>query len=264
MVRSQLLIDKAHINSCTALPIFIKSDPYPAQFLLQLTTSLKHICEVTIETNYVLVVVVNPDKSLTVQQTTTKKPDSDGASSQPPKSEPDAQTQQGGFKYRIFPEWRASFVWYDAARSGNLEDAGEVDEEELEERYSDAWNKAYGDWRDRYTAAFEKQEVHLGSHKHPFPDMEERKAWAVEGLLLACWLSLQPDVENVEYGPGFDKVDLNKDSADTALQTFLGELENFLQKGSRSKTQEELDDFLLIDLRLDFIRDYEHIAVQCI
>lgn len=202
-----------------------------AQVLLQLTTSLEYICKVTIETTYGLVVVVNPDKSLTVQQTTIKKPDSDSSCGQQ-STEPDTQPQRSGFKYRMFPEYAAGFVWYDPTWPGNPEGTYEVEDEELEERYSDSWYKAHDDWRARYIAAFEKQESHLGSHKNPFPDMEERKAWTVEGLLLACWLSLQPDVENVEYGPGFGNIDLNKGSADTALQMFLGELEKFIQKGS--------------------------------
>lgn len=81
---------------------------------------------------------------------------------------------------------------------------------------------------DRYTAAFEKQECQLGSDNDTFPDMEERKAWVVEGLLLACWLSLQSDVEDVEYSPNEEKVHLNMDSLGVALLSTLEELDKFL------------------------------------
>ncbi|KAK8043436.1 hypothetical protein PG993_005866 [Apiospora rasikravindrae] len=199
-----------------------------AQVLLQLTTTLKYISKVTIETTYGLVVVVNPDKSITVQQTTARKPDSEGESSRLPNPEPQSQEKPLGYKYRVFPEYLDTFVWYDSTWPGNPEDDFNVDEDELMERYGEAWNKAYDDWRERYIVAFEEQECQLGSYQHPFPDKEERRAWVVEGLLLVCWLSLQPDVENVEYGPDAEKVDFNKGSVDATLQSFLEEIEKYL------------------------------------
>ncbi|KAK8074557.1 hypothetical protein PG997_009220 [Apiospora hydei] len=203
-----------------------------AQVLLQLIPTLGYISKVTIETTYGLVITVHPDKSITVHHNTVTNPGPDGASSHSaaagPDPEPDAQSEQPGYKYRMFPEYIAGFVWYDSTWPGNPEGEFQVDEDELVERYGDAWNKAYDSWVDRYIAAFEKQEVHLGSHNHPFPDREERKAWVVEGLLLACWLSLQPDVENVEYSPDAEKIDLNKGSVNTVLQSFLEELEKYV------------------------------------
>ncbi|KAK7915187.1 hypothetical protein PG985_012890 [Apiospora marii] len=170
------------------------SDPKSAQVLLQLTTSMRDICKVTIETNYGLIVVVNSDKSLSVHNSITTKPGPAGPSSQLPEpgAKPDPQHKQSGYKYRVFPEYQTGFVWYDVDWPGNPKDEYMVDEDDLAERYGEAWNKAYEDWMDRHTAAFEKQEMHLCSQNHqPFPDVEERKAWVVEGLLLTCWLSLR-------------------------------------------------------------------------
>ncbi|KAK8123136.1 hypothetical protein PG984_011806 [Apiospora sp. TS-2023a] len=86
-------------------------------------------------------------------------------------------TSTGYFQITV----QASSAW-----PGNPKDEYTVDEDDLVERYGDAWNKTYDDWMDRYTAAFEKQELHLGSYNATaFPDLEERKAWVVEGMLLA-------------------------------------------------------------------------------
>ncbi|KAK6821251.1 hypothetical protein PG987_015651 [Apiospora arundinis] len=199
-----------------------------AQVLLQLTNTLSNVSKVAIETSYGLVVVVNTDKSVAVHQTTSEQSGSDGVSSQWPGSEPDPQYKRPGYKYRVFPDYETGFVWYDSDWPGNPEGSFGVDENELEERYGEAWNKTYNGWMDRYTAAFEKQKCQLDSGEHPFPDTGERKAWVVEGLLLCCWLALQPDVENVEYGPDVERVDLNKDSVGAALQSTLGELDKFL------------------------------------
>lgn len=66
-----------------------------------------------------------------------------------------------------------------------------VPEDTLATRYHASWFNGYLDWAERLEGA--------GSFVHM--DEGERVLWTVEGLLLACWLSLQGDVAGVEYRP---------------------------------------------------------------
>lgn len=66
-----------------------------------------------------------------------------------------------------------------------------VPEDALATRYHPSWFNGYLDWAERLEAS--------GSFVHM--DEGERVLWTVEGLLLACWLSLQGDVAGVEYRP---------------------------------------------------------------
>ena len=86
----------------------------------------------------------------------------------------DEETTTPSYKYRLFPEFEAGFFWYDVTWPGNPDDEYMVDEDEVVERYGNAWWSAYEKWMDRYQKAFKEQECDLGSHEHPFPDMGER------------------------------------------------------------------------------------------
>lgn len=66
-----------------------------------------------------------------------------------------------------------------------------VPEDTLATRYHASWFNGYLDWAERLEGS--------GSFVHM--DEGERVLWTVEGLLLACWLSLQGDVAGVEYRP---------------------------------------------------------------
>ncbi|KAK8069908.1 hypothetical protein PG994_006524 [Apiospora phragmitis] len=167
------------------------------QVLVQITNSLSDISKVTLETSYSLVLVIDSDKSLTLHQTTAKKPGLDGENDGLPNPDPDPEHKQLGYKYRVFPDYGAGFVWYDPAWSGNPKDSSMVDEEELQERYGDAWNKAYNSWMDWYTAAFQKQECHLGSHNHPFPG--HGRAEGLGGGRTAIGLLVIPPARCGEY-----------------------------------------------------------------
>ncbi|KAK0737932.1 hypothetical protein B0T18DRAFT_432838 [Schizothecium vesticola] len=66
-----------------------------------------------------------------------------------------------------------------------------VPEATLATRYHPSWFDGYLDWAERLE----------GSGSFGQMDEGERVLWTVEGLLLACWLSLQGDVAGVEYRP---------------------------------------------------------------
>ncbi len=173
------------------------------------------------------------------------------------KSRSRAAKRQEGYGYRIWPDWRSSsYTWYAPGWPGNprrsssssggssSDNANDkrVREEDLEARYSGEWFDAYLDWVERAERAMMKvvqyQHQHQHQHQHrgqgdrgaidakvyrggPFMDEGERTLWMVEGLLLACWLCLQPDVGVVEYQPADDIHVLHPGSVGSVLQGFL-------------------------------------------
>ena len=201
-----------------------------AQVISQLFTALGGTCKITIETPYGLAIESSPDNTLTAKlnNDTDQEPPRADANDTSPVSTSDQDTSKPRLKYRIFPDFGTGFLWYDIKWSGNPVDVYQVDHDELPERYGNSWYTTYELWVEKYTRAFEEQEVHLGSDKHPFPDMEERKAWVLEGLLLATWLCLQSDTESVAYSPDDKKVILQRDSIGTTLRLFLEELDQYL------------------------------------
>ncbi|KAK0611260.1 hypothetical protein B0T14DRAFT_500400 [Immersiella caudata] len=112
-----------------------------------------------------------------------------------------------GYKYRIYPDKHgASHVWYAPGWPGNPQTgAKRVREADLEMRYSGEWFEAYLDWAERLEEAMQRRgrgwDGVKGKREPFFVDEGERMLWMVEGLLLACWLSLQGDVGAVEYQP---------------------------------------------------------------
>ncbi|KAJ0342793.1 hypothetical protein KNSL1_010539 [Colletotrichum chrysophilum] len=99
----------------------------------------------------------------------------------------------------------------------------------LKHRYSSAWIEAFEKWERRWTEAFKAQECHLGSYKEPFPDLEERKTWFVEGALLAAWLVLQDDVDQVAYDPDDGIFELRRDGLEETLAGMLYDLTDGLK-----------------------------------
>ncbi|KXX77511.1 hypothetical protein MMYC01_201632 [Madurella mycetomatis] len=75
-------------------------------------------------------------------------------------------------------------------------------DQDLYSRYDTAWCGAFAEWAEwserarTRTRPGQAQGVAFGD------DEGARMLWMVEGLLLACWLSLQGDVGGVEYAPG--------------------------------------------------------------
>lgn len=129
-----------------------------------------------------------------------------------------------GYQYYIWPDYGTSFVWYESDWAGNPEGEDNVEDTDLEERYSTSWCAALKAWVERYTEAFEGQECHLGSGKDPFPDVEGQKAWVLDGMLLACWLALQPDVEALSFQAESDKYLLGTGGEGLGVEVALGGL----------------------------------------
>ena len=114
---------------------------------------------------------------------------------------PELNSTEPGYQYYIWPDYQTSFAFHVSGWAGNPVEVGNVEDDELESRYSPSWCAALEAWVDRYTRGFEAQECHFGSEKEPLPGAAERTAWLLEGMLLACWLALQAGVDAVEYIP---------------------------------------------------------------
>ncbi|GAB1318234.1 hypothetical protein MFIFM68171_08444 [Madurella fahalii] len=130
---------------------------------------------------------------------------------------------RGCHRYRIAPPLRphrshsltlAAYISYapDAAPiampTSTSASAAALRGRDLVARYDAAWCGAFGEWaewseRARARTRAGPAQTQAQAQGPAFGDDEgARMLWMVEGLLLACWLSLQADVGAVEYAPG--------------------------------------------------------------
>ncbi|KAK3361894.1 hypothetical protein B0T24DRAFT_640341 [Lasiosphaeria ovina] len=195
-----------------------------------------------------------PRKSPPMPSSNALPPSSAQQSSPTPRHNTSASNpKRVGYKYRLQPDWTSPpspssgchhYVFYAAGWAGNPAPAPppfghrarpqHVDDADLEARYAPDWFDGFVDWTERADrAVYEAKLVQkqrgvrgtvgsgIASGSGPFADDGERVLWAVEGLLLACWLCLQPDVEAVEYRPAADAWTLDKGNVGDVAQRFL-------------------------------------------
>jgi len=98
------------------------------------------------------------------------------------------------FSYVFLIDWGTMHLWYK-----DVFDSPHVDKEVLEARYP-RLAKTYLEWVRVHYEAFVRPECYFGIEGELFPDRDDAIAWSVEGFLLACWLALQDDVWEVQYG----------------------------------------------------------------
>ncbi|KAI0967906.1 hypothetical protein F4678DRAFT_444888 [Xylaria arbuscula] len=180
-----------------------------------------------IETPYGLVIQINqhtPETPLAISLKT--KPQTSGNAQQ--SAALDEEADGPGYKYRLFPDYGTGFLWYDTTWHGTPEGEYSVDDDDILERYGEEWCSAYDAWVSQYTDAFTAQKCDLGSREHPFPDIKERKTWILDGMMLAVWLCLQPNVESVKYSPDAEKIVFQRQGLEATVKLFLGELDKFL------------------------------------
>ena len=131
------------------------------------------------------------------------------------------------YRYRLFPDWQTSYLWHDNYEPLYSLGNTHIDADVIEDRYP-TLAPLYFEWQEIYETAFERQKCHLGSGKEVFPGVHERVAWEAEGLLIACWLALQDDVEKVEYKPS-KAYRLERGWMEGELLRFLGDMEVLLE-----------------------------------
>jgi hypothetical protein len=138
------------------------------------------------------------------------------------------------FSYRIFPDRHNSYLWY---KDWTFDSTLDVEDNVIKDRYP-RLAKFYFEWCGIYETAFGRPEYRLGINADVFPRVEELVAWATEGFLIACWLSLQDNVVEVKYDPLIDPTGyrLVKGKLEEELVRFLTDMEALLLEKS-SKNQ---------------------------
>ncbi|KAL2269672.1 hypothetical protein VTJ83DRAFT_1856 [Remersonia thermophila] len=169
-------------------------------FLLQLLQYPGLIARLTLSTSYGLAIELGSDGPVAVSLCSSAAPAASSAAAAPSSG---GRPGRLGYRYHVEPDYQTSFLWYATGWPGNPDDQHNVEEQVLEERYPAAFCRAWDAWVGRYTRGFEANECHHGSGAEPLPDKSERLAWELEGLLLAAWLALQPDVDQVTL-PDYD------------------------------------------------------------
>ncbi|KAF4778557.1 hypothetical protein HER10_EVM0006922 [Colletotrichum scovillei] len=141
---------------------------------------------------------------------------------------PEPQEEHGsslpGYKYSIWPDYGTNFMWYTYGWPANPEGGDNIDDDDLKERYPEAWFNAYTDWWKQYTEAFIAQGLDQGYDNPLFQTAEKENVWKMEGALLAAWLALQDGVHAVNYAPeNVDRYrfDFERDSIEKTLGNFL-------------------------------------------
>lgn len=192
-----------------------------------LANSSTKFSKVTMETDYGLILELGPGKSVAARLR------DDVVVSQEP-------SNKLGFKYSIFTDWGADYLWYGFNWPGNdPEDDGQnvPTEQLMQEQGEDvrdtvfkAWAESWEKWYDIYHNGFHENLVKPGDFSaEPIPDPKDRKAWAIQGMLLAVWLALLPSTASVKYDSYEGKVLLDRKatgeaSLDNSLARYLEEL----------------------------------------
>lgn len=178
-------------------------------FLAHLATlaSSGEFAQLTMETDYGLIIELGPGKPIVA------KLRDDVVISQEP-------SNKLGFKYRIFTDWETEYLWYQFDWPGNPSEKGGDNlspEELMQEQGGDvrdtafgAWVKSWEKWYDIYDKGFEENLNGPGDfNAKPIPDPKDHEAWAIQGMLLAVWLSLLPSVASISYDSGVRRVLFN-------------------------------------------------------
>lgn len=127
------------------------------------------------------------------------------------------------YRYIIIPDWNTSCFWYDTDWPQNPDDEYHVDFDEIERRYP-ALYPHYKAWEELYEKEFEKQGCHLGKSGAVFAEKAVGDAWQVEGFLMACWVALQEDVDQVKFERGKVEYVIRRGNVGEVFKAFLEEM----------------------------------------
>ncbi|PGH23130.1 hypothetical protein AJ80_02760 [Polytolypa hystricis UAMH7299] len=128
------------------------------------------------------------------------------------------------YYYSIAP-CESPFLAYDP----NIYDGNpNVDDDKLKSLYPDL-SPVCWPWAEAYSEAFERWEEKPWEEKQcskfgVFPDARSQIAFDICGMIISCWLALQPDVGHVRYQSGVyteDDYVLRGDNVDTVFKEFL-------------------------------------------
>ncbi|CAM1511665.1 Fc.00g091780.m01.CDS01 [Cosmosporella sp. VM-42] len=196
--------------------------------MLLATNPAEYISRITFETSYGLVVEASGDGTLDIRlnnkcivpHTTTADP--------PEYSKPGPVGL--GYQYYFWPSYQTSCVFYTLDWKCNPKDhEGQVMFSELKASYSDAWCAAHKAWVDELNRAFIVEGRNgPDSKSEPFIDPKIAAKWFLKGVLLGCWLALQPSVDSVICEAGEQRVYLEKDNLASILRKYLATIQNLV------------------------------------
>lgn len=210
------------------------------RYMNLLASSLARPFKITMETNYGLIVEFLPDASINAKLNDSIIISTEQA---PVTIDEGYDETRPKYKYRMFPDWGTSHLFYDSSWPSNPQDALNAEDEDIlrdhmgttEETALRAWLEAYNGWASNYDEAFDKELNQRGDFdREVFPDLEVKKAWTLEGMMLAVWLALQRKVDSVEYNPNARKVVFStrghsEHSLNNAVGLFLAELDSYVK-----------------------------------
>ncbi|KAK3943376.1 hypothetical protein QBC46DRAFT_338627 [Diplogelasinospora grovesii] len=102
------------------------------------------------------------------------------------------------YYYTISSSFRTPPLWYDYWPG--RPQVCYVDLEDVEERYKSAsWVDTFDRWNYKWQDAFDRVPYIWETGEEVFPDLNESRSFRLEGMLLGCWLALQPGVDGVKY-----------------------------------------------------------------
>lgn len=141
----------------------------------------------------------------------------------------------GRYGYRLIPDYEMSSLFYDINWPHNPFDEFVVDWPEIEERYP-ALLPFHTEWMRGYDESLTKREF----DEWVSSDMASRVAFDVGGILIACWLVLQNDVEYVRYHYPTKHYVIIKNNVEEKLREFLIEVNDLLKSGKYGGEETEL------------------------
>ncbi|KAI1322968.1 hypothetical protein F5Y16DRAFT_385035 [Xylariaceae sp. FL0255] len=201
----------------------IMLDPKSISELFSLLKDKYHVTSKTLETPFGLILEITPEGTFIAKLKSGAVQASDTIYHE--------NLKESSFRYRLFPEYQTGFLWYDKSWHGNPKDEYMVDEDDLEARYGRFWHEdIYQPWVDRWSDSFRKNCNDTGDfYAHVFSNEDEEKAWVLEGVLLATWLTLQPDVVSVEYSPHSSIAVFRTEELGQDISLFLDNLHSHIQ-----------------------------------
>lgn len=200
--------------------------------------------KITLETGYGLIIELHPDARInailngSVVSTAFKE-------KQIKLHREASNSTASGYKCRVFPSWGSSHLFYDSSWPFNPPDMLNCEDEEILQDHKDKineaalerWLEAFNAWGKRYDDAFDTELNATGDlSREDFPEIEARRVWTLEGMMLAVCLALLPGVDGVEYSPHSKKVVFSASghgerSLSDIVQSSLKELNTHLTGG---------------------------------
>jgi hypothetical protein len=158
---------------------------------------------------------------------------SSSAIQEPQPNEPDAnppkiKSSEEKHRYRLFPDWQTTYLWYDPSWPGNPDDPV-VELDEIEKKYSTLF-PFYLSWLKSHDSELDKLFSGSDGDEDPQSDLSHLLAWEINGFLMSCWFAFQTDVHSVEFKPSDISYEITRDTMESEFQRYLERKSHELQR----------------------------------